>query len=175
MYISLSTYEVTTICQKAFNCNFLLIKTYLKKRNTWTRTFYKCWKWYCGYHKNVIGPNTFVTLYGFWTKIYQFKQNLVFFKVGQWLGQVSAIVTKIYLFFLKAKLNIVSLKVNIGNVTLSTFRRVTLLKDICSRLAGLVSCKHWLCTKHCHYFSSKHLKKHFTLRNNKLLIESQYL
>lgn len=33
MYISLSIYEVTTIFQKAFNCNFLLIKTYLKKRN----------------------------------------------------------------------------------------------------------------------------------------------
>lgn len=32
MYIYLSTYEVTTIFQKAFNCNFLLIKTYLKKR-----------------------------------------------------------------------------------------------------------------------------------------------
>lgn len=127
MYISLSIYEVTTIFQKAFNCNFLLIKTNLKKRNTWTRSFYKCWKWYCGYHKNVIGPNTFVTLYGFWTKIYQFKQKLVFFKVGQWLGQVSAIVTKIYLFFLKAKLIIVSLKVNIRNVTLSTFRRVNLI------------------------------------------------
>lgn len=32
MYIYLSTYEVTTIFQKAFNCNFLLIKTFLKKR-----------------------------------------------------------------------------------------------------------------------------------------------
>lgn len=90
---------------------FLLIKTYLKKRKTWTRSFYKCWKWYCGYHKNVIGPNTFVTLYGFGTKIYQSKQKLMgFFKMGQWLCQVSPIVTKIYLLFLKTKLIMVSLK-----------------------------------------------------------------
>lgn len=34
MYIYLSTYEVTTIFQKDFNCNFLIIKTYLKKRKT---------------------------------------------------------------------------------------------------------------------------------------------
>lgn len=34
MYIYLSTYEVTTIFQKDFNCDFLIIKTYLKKRKT---------------------------------------------------------------------------------------------------------------------------------------------
>lgn len=85
MYKYLSTYEVT-IFQKAFICIFfffLLIKTYLKERKTWTRSFNKCWKWYCGYHKNVIGPNTFVTLYGFGTKIYQSKQKLMgFFQNG---------------------------------------------------------------------------------------------
>lgn len=33
MYIYLSTYEVTTIFQKDFNCNFLIIKTFEKTKD----------------------------------------------------------------------------------------------------------------------------------------------